>query len=85
MTFYLMFLYYFSSAKVAELPRLGKELLTRLTICSVCIFVISRFGFECGVWVLIAPVPSHSILITFSSSYTQRSDMETIQFVSMLL
>ena len=46
------------------------ELLTRLTICSlcimtVCILIISRFGFECGFWILIAPVPDHCIRLTF--------------------
>ena len=61
---------FFSSAKVAESPPFGKELLTRLTICSLCIlnicnFCISCFGFERGIWVLIAPVPGHCILVTF--------------------
>ena len=40
-----------SSFSVAEWPTFGKELLTRLNICSLCIlnfciFVISSFGFE---------------------------------------
>ena len=46
---------YFSSVKVAEWPPFGQELLTRLTICSLCILsisfvilVISRFGFDGG-------------------------------------
>ena len=29
------------------------------------ILVISRFGFEGGIWVLIAPVCGHCILVTF--------------------
>ena len=29
------------------------------------IVVISRFGFECGIKVLIAPVPSHCTLLLF--------------------
>ena len=29
------------------------------------ILVISRFGFEGGIWVLIAPIPSHCILVSF--------------------
>ena len=47
----------------------GKELLIRLTICSiyiltVCILVISHFGFETLNWVLIASVPGICILFT---------------------
>ena len=60
----------FSSVLVAEWPYFGKELLPRLTICSLCIltlcnFVISRFGFEGWIWVLIASVPDVGILFTF--------------------
>ena len=45
-------------------PPFGKELITRLTICSLCILticnsVISLFSFEGGIWVLISPVPGH--------------------------
>ena len=52
---------------------LGKELLTRLTICSLCmltfvILIISRFGFERGIWVVIDPVPGHCILVTFKKT-----------------
>ena len=38
----------FSSVLVAEWPPFGNYLLTRLTICSLCIcnFSFSRFGFE---------------------------------------
>ena len=51
-----------SSVWVAPWPPFGKELLTRLTICFLCIssfetLVISHFGFEIGIWVLIAPIP----------------------------
>ena len=43
--------YYFSSVWVAEWPHFWRELLTRLTICSICILticnlVISRSGVE---------------------------------------
>ena len=31
--------------------------------------VVSCFGFECGIWDLIAPVPGHCILVTFSRPY----------------
>ena len=45
-----------------------KELLTRLTIRSLCIMsvisVISHFGFEGGILVLIAPIPVHLLLVT---------------------
>ena len=31
------------------------------------ILVISRFGFWGGLWVLIAPVPGHCLLVTFTA------------------
>ena len=41
MTFHLTCVHIiFSSVWVAEWPRFGKELLTRLTICSLCILTI---------------------------------------------
>ena len=33
------------------------------------ILVISRFGFEDGIWVLIAPVPGHCLLVTYFHIY----------------
>ena len=54
MTFHLMFVHNtLSSVRVAEWPPFGKELPTRLAMCSHCILsicnlVISRFGFEGG-------------------------------------
>ena len=36
---------YFSSVKVAEWSPFGKELLTRLTIISLCILTICNFSF----------------------------------------
>ena len=47
----------FSSVHVAEWPPFGKELLTRLTICSlsiltICNFSYFRLGFEGWIWVL---------------------------------
>ena len=64
----------FSSVWVAEWPPFGKELFIRLTICSLCILticnlVISRFGFEGGIRVLIAPVSSQCLLLTFTYSF----------------
>ena len=55
--------YDFSSVWVA----VGKELLTRLTICSlciltICILVTSRFRFEGWIWVLISSVSDLWIL-----------------------
>ena len=35
----------FSSVWVAEWPSFGKELLTRLTICSLCILTICKFSY----------------------------------------
>ena len=56
-----MFVHYtFSSVWVAQRPPFGKELPIRLVVCSHCILsvilVISHFGFESGVLVLIVPV-----------------------------
>ena len=42
----------FSSVRVAEWPPFGKEQLTLFVI-----LVISRVGFEDGIWALIVPVP----------------------------
>ena len=55
-------LYYFSSVSVAECPPFGKKLLTRLTICSLCILTICNisyfpFWFKVWIWFLIASVP----------------------------
>ena len=55
--------FYFSSIWVAKWSPIWKELLTRLIICSFfivnlfVILVISRFGFEGWIWVLIASIP----------------------------
>ena len=67
---------------VAEWPPFGKELLTRLTICSLCILtiynsIISRFGFVGGIWILIFLVPGLCILITFTK---ENLLFETVQF-----
>ena len=41
LTFHLMCVYViFSSVLVAEWPQFGKELLPRLTICSLCILTV---------------------------------------------
>ena len=58
---------YFSTFCIAEWPPFWKELLTLLTICSLCILTICdfsyfRFGFEGGIWVLIA-LPLHTVLL----------------------
>ena len=44
--FQLMFVHIiFSSVLVAEWPYFGKELLPRLTICSLCILTICNFSY----------------------------------------
>ena len=49
MTFHLMCGHIiFSSVWVAEWPHFGKELLTRLTICCLCILTICNFPFLSG-------------------------------------
>ena len=58
------------SVKVAGWPPFGKELPIRLAVCSHCILSIFNFsyfpfGFDCGVWFLIGPVPDHCLLVTF--------------------
>ena len=62
--------YYLSSVLVAEWPPFGKELLTRLTICYLCILtiiilVISQFSFVGRIWNLIDSVSGLCILFTF--------------------
>ena len=61
-TFHLMCVHIFSSVCVAKWPSFGKELLTWLTICYLCIWTICnlsifRFGFDGWIWVLTASVP----------------------------
>ena len=72
-TFHLMFVHIILLFRFGLLSGhlLEKKLLTRLTICSLyiltVILVISRFGFEGWIWVLIALVPGHCIFVTFSN------------------
>ena len=55
MTFHLTCVHIiFSSVLVADWPPFGKELLSRLTIYSLCILAICNFSW---IWVLIASVP----------------------------
>ena len=70
MTFHLMCVHIiFSLVWVADWPPFGKELLTRLTICSLCILIIldiSCLGYDCWIWGLITSVSSlciHFILL----------------------
>ena len=58
---------YFSSVSVAEWPPFGKELLTRLTLCSLCILAICKISyFPFCFWVLIASVPDLCIPFTLN-------------------
>ena len=67
---HLMLVHYtFIWVWVAEWPPFGKLLLIRLAFCPHCIclfviLVISHFGFEGRICLLIAPVPVHCFLIT---------------------
>ena len=70
----------FSSVWVAKWPPFGKELPTLLIICShtiLTIFIsyISRFGFEGGIWVLIAQVPGHCTFVTFFQCFVKRTHL----------
>ena len=62
---------FFSSVLVAEWQPFRKRLLTRKTICSLCIFTIRYFSYfpvfgkEGWIWVLIALVPDLCTLFTF--------------------
>ena len=45
MTFHLTYVHIiFSSVSVAEWPPFGKQLLTRLTICSLCVLTICNIS-----------------------------------------
>ena len=66
-----MCLYFFSSVWNAEWPPFGKALLTKKTICSLCILTICSLGyfpfwFWGWVWVLVAWFPGLCIRFTFS-------------------
>ena len=54
---------------VAEWPLFRRQLLIRLTVCSICIFIyyIFCFGFEGGTFFLIASVPGHCLSFTFET------------------
>ena len=59
----------FFTVNVAEWPPFGKELLTRLTVYSLCIISICSFSyfpiwFEGRLWVVIALVPDHCLRFT---------------------
>ena len=61
---------------VAEWPPFRKELLTRLTIGSLCILTICNFScfpfwFWGRIWVLIPPVSGHSILVNVKNKETK--------------
>ena len=68
-------------------------MLTRLTICTLCIVTNCSlsyfpFGFEGGILVLIAPVPGHCILVTFSTIWNVKTvtlkTFKTYKLVSRL-
>ena len=65
-TLHLMFsliIFFLYSVWVAGRQPFGRELLTRLTVCSLYILVISRFGFEGGIWILIPSIPGPCIFV----------------------
>ena len=51
-----------------------------IVFCLFVILVISRFGFDGGVWFLIAPVLIHCLLVTFIKHSDNKKYIE-IQFV----
>ena len=78
---------YCCSVGVLSGPPFGKALLTRLPICSPCILtvfvilVISCFGLESRIWVLIAPVPVHCILVTFKGPLAHFRSYRVLSFI----
>ena len=66
-----MFVHIITVVWVAEWPPFGRELVIRLTICSLRILTscnISSFPFLFGwIWVLIAPVIGRCVLVTFTN------------------
>ena len=76
-TLHLMYVHIiFSSVKVTEWSSFGKELLTRLTTCSLCTLTICYFSyfpfwFESWIWVLIVSFPDHCLLLTFTILHVQ--------------
>ena len=90
MTFQLVFVHIISSSVwVAEGPSFEKELPTRLTISSLCSLTICSFSyfpfwFEGGIWVLIASVAGHCILVTFIPAHQKSKDtwkLTSTQFI----
>ena len=87
-TFHSVFGYTFSSVWIAEWSPFGKERPTRLAVCShyissLVILVFPRFGFEGGVWFLIAPVPVHCS--TYRHILCQQCYSENIELVFLSL
>ena len=61
-------IFFLNSVWVAEWQPFGKELLTRSTICSLCILTIFPvLVFEGGFLVLIAQVSAHCILVRYKA------------------
>ena len=63
------------SVRVVERPPFGKELFTLLphfvfVICLFVVLVISRFGFDDRLLVLIVPVPGHCLPFTLATRLT---------------
>ena len=70
LTFHLKYVcsYYFSSVSVVKKPLFGKELLTRFTICSLCIWtivILVILVLRAEDLILIATVPDICILFYF--------------------
>ena len=63
-----VFLIVFSSVYVADWSPCGKELLIRLTVCSLCIMSICYFGTV----VLIDPVPGYYLPGTFKTLFNTK-------------
>ena len=65
-TFHLMYVQIvFSSVLIAEWALFGKELPAFFVYCLFVFLDNSRFGFEGMIWVLIANVSGHCLLVAF--------------------
>ena len=75
----------FLGCRVATLWEIASHLVSRffsLYFVFFVILVISHFGFKSRIWLLIAPVPVHCVLVTFKTKQkTEQSTQERCSFL----
>ena len=67
--------------KVKSIHRPGTEAIRQIQSSKTKPEVISRFGFKGGIWVLIAPVLGHCLLVTFVMSQQKKKHPFVISFL----